>query len=927
MFALAALAGSLMVANTQQPAYAADDDVALPVPGSMTFANWTVGAVDHNGAPLAIPVWHSLGDDAVVAYSEPNRSRLLLFVPGPGPYNDPLLSQTFTEARQDCSQRTPSFVTTAGGINVDSVDMNECWLFPFRSVNGDGPSGVVVPMTTIGSSGEELVFDRWQSTAWVEGPCQSGDIGYESYLSDDGTRGRGWGLSLGGTFSPSFKSWVFAAGGAVPGSFTVAAHYVPLQPDITAPRVAITTPSGCGIATDSLSNVTPYAMNSTVLANYGCQDPGRGVPLVCDGTVPNGEPIDTSSEGVKSFTVTSTDDEGNMASRTVDYVVGPATPEVSVNDIEVDEAGGDKDVTFTVSLSYASGQTVTVDYAMESDTAVADRDFDDTSGTLTFAPGQTEAEVTVRVTDDDVWEPTVESASLVVTGPFNEARGLLSITSDDDEPEFVSLAGSAVLEGDSGVTQMPVTATISNPSYQDRFLFTVQPFGGSAVAGIDYEGPWGLNEKLCVVPAGATSCTVFVSIFGDTEVEEDETIGFTGCRFTLELGCESFPGSPGTILNDDYDETIAPTITAEATTQPNAAGWYRGPVTIHFTCADEIGGSGIAEGACPDDEVLTVSGTSTARTVMDRADNVSEPSNTISVLIDDVVPTIGASVDREPNAAGWYRSAVFVDFACDDEGGSGLDFCTAPITIREGVAQTVVGTATDVADNESSAEISGLNVDETAPVVQWNGGPAAGATYTIDDLPDAPTCEALDDLSGADTCVVTGYSIDEGDHIMTATATDLAGNTATSTRAYSIGAVTDLVPESGTVSTTVIAQGGDVVVTGAGFEAEEAIEVWLNSTPVRLATGSADAQGNFVRTVTIPSTAEVGAHRIEIRGAESGSVFIDVTIVAAAGEGSGLAATGAVATAQVALVTAALLLFGLLLVVARSAVRRSTRMS
>lgn len=93
-------------------------------------------------------------------------------------------------------------------------------------------------------------------------------------------------------------------------------------------------------------------------------------------------------------------------------------------------------------------------------------------------------------------------------------------------------------------------------------------------------------------------------------------------------------------------DTTAPTITAAATTQPNANGWYTGPVTVQFTCSDAPGGSGLAAGACPADQVLSTEGaaiSSTAQTVSDIAGNTSAPSNVVTVKIDHTPPVVAVT--------------------------------------------------------------------------------------------------------------------------------------------------------------------------------------------------------------------------------------------------------------------------------------------
>ena len=82
-------------------------------------------------------------------------------------------------------------------------------------------------------------------------------------------------------------------------------------------------------------------------------------------------------------------------------VRGPVT--LSVADAEGEE-GTDETIGFAVSLSRAASGTVTVDYATADGTATAGEDYSSTSGTLTFAAGETSKTVSVPVLDDVVDE-------------------------------------------------------------------------------------------------------------------------------------------------------------------------------------------------------------------------------------------------------------------------------------------------------------------------------------------------------------------------------------------------------------------------------------------------------------------------------------------------------------------------------------------
>jgi len=70
-----------------------------------------------------------------------------------------------------------------------------------------------------------------------------------------------------------------------------------------------------------------FKQHKVVLANYKCADKGKGSGLdTCVGDVPFGSPIDTSSAGNHTFTVTATDKAGNSTTVTHHYTVtAPAT--------------------------------------------------------------------------------------------------------------------------------------------------------------------------------------------------------------------------------------------------------------------------------------------------------------------------------------------------------------------------------------------------------------------------------------------------------------------------------------------------------------------------------------------------------------------------------------------------------------------------
>ncbi|MGB7924015.1 MAG: Calx-beta domain-containing protein [Pyrinomonadaceae bacterium] len=112
------------------------------------------------------------------------------------------------------------------------------------------------------------------------------------------------------------------------------------------------------------------------------------------------------------------------------------TPRLSINNVSLTEGNaGTKAFTFTVSLSAASGQAVSVKYATSNGTAVAPADYTAKPlTTLTFTPGQTTKTVTVLVRGETVLEGNETffvNLSLPVNATILDTQGQGTITNDD----------------------------------------------------------------------------------------------------------------------------------------------------------------------------------------------------------------------------------------------------------------------------------------------------------------------------------------------------------------------------------------------------------------------------------------------------------------------------------------------------------------
>lgn len=107
--------------------------------------------------------------------------------------------------------------------------------------------------------------------------------------------------------------------------------------------------------------------------------------------------------------------------------------EISISDISLEE--DNIEFNFTVTLNEASDETITVDYATADDSAIAGEDYIAVSGTLQFAPQETEKTITVQVNEDREFEEN-ETFNVELSNPSDNAklsneRGEATITNDD----------------------------------------------------------------------------------------------------------------------------------------------------------------------------------------------------------------------------------------------------------------------------------------------------------------------------------------------------------------------------------------------------------------------------------------------------------------------------------------------------------------
>lgn len=223
-------------------------------------------------------------------------------------------------------------------------------------------------------------------------------------------------------------------------------------------------------------------------------------------------------------------------------------PLVNITDVTVTEGNsGTKNASFTVTLSAASSQTATVNFSTANGSASSGSDYQSTSGTLTFAPGQTSKTVSVLVNGDRSPESN-ETFLVNLSSPVNvsivDGQGAGAIV--DDEPR-ISISDATKKEGNGKkTTQFTFTVTLS-VAYDQAVTMSFGTTDGTAKTS---NGDYIAKSGTLTFAPGETSKTITIVVNGDNTKEADET-------FYLDLSGNSSNSlfnkkrGIGTILNDD----------------------------------------------------------------------------------------------------------------------------------------------------------------------------------------------------------------------------------------------------------------------------------------------------------------------------------------------------------------------------------------
>jgi Calx-beta domain/FG-GAP-like repeat len=324
-------------------------------------------------------------------------------------------------------------------------------------------------------------------------------------------------------------------------------------------------------------------------------------------------------------------------------------PLLFINDVTVTEGNtGTVSAEFKVTLSAAYGQTVSIDYATADGSAtVAGGDYQEKSGTLTFAPGDPLTQnITVLVNGDRDHEYQ-ESFNVRLSNPTHAflADATAVGTIQDDEPRVSIVNYVTNLEGNTGTTAYLFTVTLSAaydvPVTVDYATADLTPddeysYGPGATAGVDYTATSG---TMIFNPGEPLSQDIIVLVNGDRVGESYESFfvnlsnpTYAQLDSTQALGIieddepyVSIDGGGAVVEGNSGTKNVTFTVTLSAASDA--------PVTVTYATADGSATAGSDYQAQNGTLTFAPGETSKPITVLVNGDRIGEANEAFFVVL------------------------------------------------------------------------------------------------------------------------------------------------------------------------------------------------------------------------------------------------------------------------------------------------------
>ncbi|HEY0109513.1 MAG TPA: Calx-beta domain-containing protein, partial [Fibrella sp.] len=427
-----------------------------------------------------------------------------------------------------------------------------------------------------------------------------------------------------------------------------------------------------------------------------------------------------------------------------------ATPALSINDVSTTEGpapgapAGTKTLSFAVTLSQASTQTVTVNYATANgitNPAIAGSDYVAKTGTLTFAPGVRTQPIAITINGDTDVEQNetffVNLSSASTNATITKARGIGTITNDDNvQAGSLQFSSPTYSVSESGpVATLSVTRT-GGTGVAVGVSYAIT--NGTAVAPGDYTTKTG---TLSWAIGDSAAKTIAVPIIDDALVEGNETFSVT---LSTPTG-GALIGTPNravvTITNNDSPPPVGdggPLILMGIDAEDGGAGGH-GPIANYVSVVNSIlgkvtnGGQGIlviGGGKNATDDVTEfwnaiAAGTGKPVTYVNGATNIAARSFAgfaMIAVVSSAVETSGGGLTQAENDALATRRTDVATFV--NTGGGLLGFSQSGLTTLypyiEGFGVFTFNTRLDYSNITPTPAGQAIGITDALDVFAWH---------------------------------------------------------------------------------------------------------------------------------------------------------------------------------------------------------------
>ncbi len=530
----------------------------------------------------------------------------------------------------------------------------------------------------------------------------------------------------------------------------------------------------------------------------------------------------TSSTG--TVTITAADNSADEPDKSVTVsgsasnsqgVTGPADVSLAIRDddaiLSIDSpsvaegAGGTATLTFTVSLSTASGQQVTVDYE-DAGTGTATSGTDYTalsSGTLTFAAGQTSKTISVSVTGDGMDEPN-ETVLVSLSNPTNATvsstagTGTGTITDDDAAP-VLSIDSPSVTEGNSGTANLTFTVSLGAASGKQVTVNYADAGTGTATSGTDYTA---LASGTLTFAAGQTSKTISVSVTGDGTYEPNETVLVALSNPTNATVSTSAGTGTGTITDDDAAPTVTLALSRGTIDESGAENSATVTATLNHASSAQ---TTVIVSAAPGTNTVAGDYSLSANKTLAIAAGATSSTGTVTITaVDNAAVDPGRSVTVSGSASNslGVTDPADVSLAIRDDDAATILSIDSP-SVTEGNSGSTATLRFAVSLSEASGNQVTVNYADTG-----TGTATSGTDYVA--LPSGTLTFAPGETSKTISVAVTGDDLDEPDETVLVSLSGPSNAAVSASAGAGTGTITDDDPQPAlSIDSPEVAEGED----------------------------------------------------------------------------------------------------------------------